>query len=61
MSSSPGSAKTWRFDREPDADPAAPAPAAGLFFRYELPRIGAWLGVVETRDDTCRSMTEDAF
>ncbi len=30
--------------------------AATYFFRYELPRIAAWLGVVETRDPTCRTM-----
>ncbi|CAG1019271.1 partial butyryl-CoA dehydrogenase, partial [Burkholderiaceae bacterium] len=35
--------------------------AARYFFRYELPRIGAWLKVVETRDDTCRMMTEAHF
>ena len=35
--------------------------AARYFFRYELPRIPAWLGVVETRDDTCRTMQEAWF
>jgi alkylation response protein AidB-like acyl-CoA dehydrogenase len=35
--------------------------AARYFFRYELPRIPAWLGVVETRDDTCRTMQDDWF
>jgi butyryl-CoA dehydrogenase len=35
--------------------------AARYFFRYELPRIAAWLGVVETRDDTCRAMQDDWF
>ncbi len=35
--------------------------ACRYFFRYELPRIGAWLGVVETRDDTCRGMALDSF
>ena len=35
--------------------------ACAYFFRYELPRIGAWLHVVETRDDTCRSMDEAWF
>jgi len=35
--------------------------AARYFFRYELPRIGAWLKVVETRDDTCRTMDEAWF
>ena len=35
--------------------------AMRFFFRYELPKIGAWLHVVATRDDTCVSMPEDAF
>jgi len=35
--------------------------AARYFFRYELPRIGAWLQVVETRDDTCRTMQDAWF
>jgi butyryl-CoA dehydrogenase len=35
--------------------------AMRYFFRYELPRIGAWLQVVETRDDTCRRMDEAWF
>lgn len=35
--------------------------AARYFFRYELPRVTAWLKVVETRDDTCRSMQEGWF
>jgi alkylation response protein AidB-like acyl-CoA dehydrogenase len=35
--------------------------AARYFFRYELPRIGAWLSVVETRDDTCRKMDDAWF
>lgn len=35
--------------------------AARYFFRYELPRIGAWLRPVETRDDTCRTMDEAWF
>ncbi len=30
--------------------------AARYFFRYELPKVPAWLAVVESRDDTCRSM-----
>ena len=34
--------------------------ACRFFFHYELPKIGAWLRVVETRDDTCRTM-EDAW
>ena len=35
--------------------------ACRYFFRYELPRIDAWLGVVATRDDTCRTMDADWF
>jgi butyryl-CoA dehydrogenase len=35
--------------------------ACRYFYRYELPRIGAWLAVVETRDDTCRTMQEAWF
>ena len=35
--------------------------ACRYFFRYELPRIEAWLGVVESRDDTCRSMAVESF
>ena len=48
--------------------PVAPQPgvqgrlaAMRFFFRYELPKIGAWLRVVSTRDDTCVSVPEDAF
>jgi butyryl-CoA dehydrogenase len=35
--------------------------AERYFFHYELPRIAAWLKVVETRDDTCRTMDEAWF
>ena len=35
--------------------------AARYFFHYELPKIGAWLRVVETRDPTCASMPEESF
>ena len=35
--------------------------AGRYFFHYELPKIGAWLRVVETRDPTCADMPEDAF
>ncbi|HEY2561620.1 MAG TPA: acyl-CoA dehydrogenase [Caldimonas sp.] len=35
--------------------------ACQYFFRYELPRIGAWLAVVASRDDTCRAMPEESF
>jgi butyryl-CoA dehydrogenase len=35
--------------------------AAQFFFHYELPKIGAWLNVVESRDMTCAHLPEDAF
>jgi butyryl-CoA dehydrogenase len=35
--------------------------ACRYFFRYELPRIDAWLGVVASRDDTCRALAEESF
>lgn len=35
--------------------------AARFFFNYELPKIGAWLKVVESRDMTCADVPEDAF
>jgi butyryl-CoA dehydrogenase len=35
--------------------------AARYFFHYELPKIGAWLGVVESRDATCADFPESAF
>jgi alkylation response protein AidB-like acyl-CoA dehydrogenase len=35
--------------------------AADYFFHYELPKIGAWLNVVERRDATCVTMPEEAF
>ncbi len=35
--------------------------AGRYFFRYELPRVAAWLPVVESRDTTCLDMPEDAF
>jgi alkylation response protein AidB-like acyl-CoA dehydrogenase len=35
--------------------------ACTFFFHYELPKIGAWLQVVETRDATCRTMQEAWF
>lgn len=35
--------------------------AARFFYHYELPKIGAWLRVVETRDQTCAELPEDAF
>jgi alkylation response protein AidB-like acyl-CoA dehydrogenase len=54
--------------RSLERDPAASQPstsgrlgAARFFFHYELPKIGAWLGVVEGRDPTCTALPEDAF
>ncbi|MFN4120983.1 acyl-CoA dehydrogenase [Acidovorax sp.] len=49
-----------------DADLAQPASvgrmgAMQFFFRYELPKIGAWLQVVSTRDATCTNLPEEAF
>ncbi len=35
--------------------------AMRFFFHYELPKIGAWLQVVSSRDQTCAALTEDAF
>jgi butyryl-CoA dehydrogenase len=35
--------------------------AARYFFHYELPKVAAWLRVVETRDPTCAAMPEEAF
>jgi len=35
--------------------------AARYFYRYELPKIGAWLQVVSSRDSTCTNVPEDAF
>jgi alkylation response protein AidB-like acyl-CoA dehydrogenase len=35
--------------------------ATRYFFNYELPKIGAWLGVVERCDMTCAELPEEAF
>jgi len=35
--------------------------ATDFFFNYELPKIGAWLNVVESRDPTCAALPEEAF
>ncbi len=35
--------------------------AMTYFFHYELPKIGAWLNVVESRDPVCAQLPEDAF
>jgi butyryl-CoA dehydrogenase len=31
------------------------------FYAYELPKIGAWLHVVETRSAVCREMQDGWF
>jgi butyryl-CoA dehydrogenase len=51
---------------ERDAARAEPATAGRIgatdyFFNYELPKIGAWLNVVESRDPTCAALPEEAF
>lgn len=35
--------------------------AMTYFFHYELPKIGAWLRVVESRDPVCAELPEEAF
>ena len=35
--------------------------ACQFFFHYELPKIGAWLNVVNSLDSTCADMPEGAF
>ena len=35
--------------------------AAKYFYRYELPKIDAWLNVVGGRDMTCANLSEEAF
>ncbi|OYU31775.1 MAG: acyl-CoA dehydrogenase [Comamonadaceae bacterium PBBC2] len=35
--------------------------ACRYFYRYELPKIGAWLSVVSSRDPTCANLPEEAF
>ena len=35
--------------------------ACRYFFRYELPKISAWLNVVKSRDATCADLPEEAF
>jgi len=46
-----------------DNSPAAQGRRAACryFFRYELPKIGAWLNVVCSRDATCADLPEEAF
>ena len=35
--------------------------ACRYFFRYELPKVDGWLGVVASRDPTCREMQDAWF
>ncbi len=46
-----------------DNSPAAQGRRAACryFYRYELPKIGAWLNVVCSRDSTCADLPEEAF
>jgi butyryl-CoA dehydrogenase len=44
-----------------DCSRAGRLAAARYFYRYELPKIGAWLAVVSSRDSTCADMPEEAF
>ena len=43
------------------ASHAGRARAAAYFYHYELPKIGAWLNVVSSRDPTCAELPEEAF
>ena len=42
-------------------DSAGKIAATRYFYHYELPKIGAWLAVVASRDRTCADMAEDSF
>jgi butyryl-CoA dehydrogenase len=46
-----------------DASPAQTGrqAAAKYFYRFELPKIDAWLNVVGNRDMTCANLSEEAF
>jgi alkylation response protein AidB-like acyl-CoA dehydrogenase len=46
--------------RDDDASQGRRA-AARYFFAYELPKVGAWLGVVSSRESVCRDMLESWF
>ena len=35
--------------------------ATQYFYHYELPKVAAWLQVVEARDLTCANFPEEAF
>jgi len=47
-------------DADDDASQGRRA-ATRYFYAHELPKIGAWLGVVASRDATCREMRESWF
>ncbi len=52
------------LDNDPQqtrADTQGRVGAARFFFHYELPKIGAWLSVVQSRDSTCSTFPEEAF
>jgi len=44
-----------------DAPHAGRMGAMRYFYHYELPKIDAWLKVVESRDQTCADLPEEAF
>jgi butyryl-CoA dehydrogenase len=44
-----------------DAPHAGRMGAMRYFYHYELPKIDAWLKVVENRDLTCADLPEEAF
>ena len=52
------------LDNDPHQDDLSTQGRVGCaryFFHYELPKIGAWLSVVQSRDLTCASFPEGAF
>ena len=52
----------WRLDATKSiAETEGRIRATAYFYHYELPKIGAWLKVVESRDLTCAAMPEEAF
>ncbi|MDO5625399.1 MAG: acyl-CoA dehydrogenase [Pseudomonadota bacterium] len=44
-----------------EAASAGVAGATAYFYQYELPKVDAWLRVVESRDMTCATLAEEAF
>ncbi|RYF79254.1 MAG: acyl-CoA dehydrogenase, partial [Comamonadaceae bacterium] len=50
-----------KADAAQGAGTAGRVGATTYFFHYELPKIGAWLNVVESRDPVCAQLPEDAF